>query len=195
MIRKARSEDSSTLAELMLLAMSDIVFAFIGSYDHEQALSFMNGLVRQRGNQYSFENSWLAEENGQIIGSITIYDGADLQRLRQPVLDLLSKQYSRTILPEIETEAGEIYIDTLAVHPDHRGKALGTRLLQFIIEQKVEQEGRALGLLVDKNNLMAKKLYLKLGFRKVGERTLVNHPYDHLQLKPQRSLLSNNSNL
>ena len=184
MIRKARKQESMQIAQLMLLAMEDIVRAFLGSHNPQQALEFMHVLVQQEGNQYSFENTWVAEQDNQVVGSITVYDGAKLQQLRQPVLSLLSKDYGRNISPENETEPGEFYIDTLAVHPAHQGQGLGTKLLEFVIGYFVCQERQALGLLVDKKNFKAKSLYLQLGFKPVDEKELMGHLYEHLQLSP-----------
>lgn len=168
----------------MLLAMRDIVYAFLDSPDPQQALEFMHLLVQQEDNQYSFEHTWIAEEKNQVIGSITVYDGAKLQQLRQPVLSLLSTVYGRNISPENETEPGEFYIDTIAVHPDHQGKRLGTKLLEFVIDYFVFQERKDLGLLVDINNSKAANLYCRLGFKKMGRKQLMGHPYEHLQLSP-----------
>lgn len=183
MIRKARRNESHQIAQLMLLAMEEIVHAFLGTHNPEEALEFMHLLVRQEGNQYSFENTWIAEEDKQVAGSISVYDGAKLQQLRQPVLSLLVEKYQRKVSPENETEPGEFYIDTIAVHPDHRGKGLGTMLLRFVIDHFVYQKGKTLGLLVDIQNPKAKNLYLQLGFEKVGEKQLMGRPYEHLQIK------------
>lgn len=183
MIRRARKDESAQIAQLMLLAMEEIVYAFLGNHNSEEALKFMHLLVRQEGNQYSFENTWVAEEDSQVVGSITVYDGAKLQQLRQPILNLLSENYKRKVSPENETEPGEFYIDTIAVHPDHRGKGLGTMLLRFAIDHFVYQQGKTLGLLVDIQNPKAKNLYLQLGFEKVGEKQLMGRPYEHLQIK------------
>lgn len=183
MIRKAKIEDSLPIAQLMLMAMEDIVYAFIGSNDPQQALDFMHQLVQESDNQYSFENTWVVEEKSQIIGSITVYHGAHLERLRQPVLSLLAKRYHRIVNPENETGSGEIYIDTIAVHPDHRGKGWGRGLLNYIIDLMVYQNGETVGLLVDPLNKRAKDLYLRLGFEKSGQRKLMGHTYEHLQLK------------
>lgn len=183
MIRKARRDESLQIAQLMLLAMEDIVYAFLGNRNSDDALEFMHLLVQQEENQYSFENTWIAEEDKQVAGSITVYDGAKLQQLRQPVFSLLAEKYQREVSPENETEPGEFYIDTIAVHPKYQRKGLGTMLLKFVIGQFVYQEGKKLGLLVDTRNTKAKNLYRQLGFVRVGEKQLMGQPYEHLQIK------------
>src|SRR5690606_8095962 len=117
-----------------------------------------------------------------------VYEGAKLQQLRQPVLYLLSRDYGRNISPEDETEAGEFYIDTVAVHHNHQGKGLGTKPLKLVIGQIVQQEGGTVGLLVDVDNPKAKNLYLQVGFKKVGEKPLMGHPYEHLQVRPRPTI-------
>ena len=185
MIRKARKEDSFVVAELMLLAMSEIIYSFLGSEDPQQALEFIHKLVREPGNQYSLENTWVTDVNRQVIGSITVYDGAKLEQLRQPVLSLLTQQYGRNISPENETQAGEMYIDTIAVNREHQGKGVGTVLLKYAIDHFVREQRKTLGLLVDLENQKARNLYLQLGFEKVGQMLLMNHPYEHLQLRTE----------
>ncbi|HLT07592.1 MAG TPA: GNAT family N-acetyltransferase [Cyclobacteriaceae bacterium] len=184
LIRKARQSDSEPIAGLMLMAMEEIVYAFLNRRDHQKALLFMRRLVEQEGNQYSYQHTWVAEEEGQVVGSITCYKGSELHALREPVLELLATGYGRVVHPEDETEAGEYYVDTIAVHPSHRGKGLGTGLLRFVINRIVKQAGQTVGLLVDVDNPKAKNLYLQLGFVKVGDRQLMQHPYEHLQISP-----------
>jgi len=84
---------------------------------------------------------------------------------------------------EDETHAGEFYIDSLGVSPAHQGKGIGSQLLQFVISEKVKTGGGTIGLLVDKTNPGAKRLYLNLGFVPVGEKTLLGISLEHLQLK------------
>jgi ribosomal protein S18 acetylase RimI-like enzyme len=56
-------------------------------------------------------------------------------------------------------------------------------MFQFLIDEYVHKRDKTLGLLVDKDNPDAKKLYLKLGFEIVGEKTLVGKNMEHLQFK------------
>lgn len=186
MIRKATPQDSLPVARLMLLAMGDIVHSFLGSDDPDQALNFVEQLAGQTDNQYSFENTWIKVEGETVIGSLTAYEGSDLQRLRIPVLSLLLDKYGREISPEEETQTGEVYIDTIAVHSEYQGRGIGTELLGFVIEELVTQSGKTLGLLVDVCNAQAKNLYIKKGFRKVGEKTLMNQAFEYFQLKREK---------
>ena len=181
-IRKAKKEDSAKVAELILPAMREIIYSFIGSEDIKEAYGFIFSLVQHEKNQYSYTNTWVLEEDGQIIASLTGYEGSKLNQLRQPVLDLLKQQYNRILLPEKETGEGEFYIDTLSVDIAHQGKGLGTKLLNHLIKEFVQKEGKTLGLLVDIKNGRAKKLYTGLGFKVVGQKPLLGHWHEHLQL-------------
>lgn len=181
-IRKAKKEDSAKVAELILLAMREIVYSFIGSEDIKEAYGFIFSLAQQEDNQYSYTNTWVLEEDGQILASLTGYDGSKLDQLRQPVLDLLRRQYNRNLFPEKETGDGEFYIDTLSVATAHQGRGLGTKLLKFLIVEIVQKEGKTLGLLVDFKNPRAKKLYTNIGFKVVGKKPLLGHDHEHLQL-------------
>lgn len=140
----------------------------------------------QKNNQYSFENCWVTTENNKIIAAINLYNGADLMKLRAPILAFIENQFSRIILPEDETQAGETYIDTIGVMPQFRGKGVGSRLLQFMINEYVEKRNLTLGLLVEEENTQAKKLYLKLGFKAVGKKTLMGKKMEHLQKLPMK---------
>ena len=40
---------------------------------------------------YSYEDTYVAETDGKIIGAMCTYDGADHKRLKQPVVDVLGK--------------------------------------------------------------------------------------------------------
>lgn len=187
-IRPATKADAPAVARLLLLAMEDIVHAFIGTNDNEQALAFMEHLVARNDNQYGWPHVLLAEETGTVVAAACVYEGARLHALRAPVLHHLRTHYERTVQPEDETGPGEWYIDTLGVDPTQQGKGLGSALLRGIIQTHVHEQGRTLGLLVDEDNPAARKLYLRLGFTIVGTRPLMGKRLEHLQYRaPQPS--------
>ncbi|RYY99099.1 MAG: N-acetyltransferase [Chitinophagaceae bacterium] len=183
-IRPATAADAGALATCLLLAMEDIVYRLIGRRDLEAARQFLQDLVRERGNQYSYENCWVLEADHEVQAAVNVYDGAALHALRQPVKDLLRQRFGRDIHPEDETGPGEYYLDTLGVLPDQQGRGLGTQLLQFIVAEFVQRRGGTLGLLVEEDNPDAKRLYLRIGFRVQGTRMLMGKRLEHLQLRP-----------
>jgi ribosomal protein S18 acetylase RimI-like enzyme len=151
-VRKARIEDASAIVECLLLAMEDIVYEFIGEKNQVKAEVFMFQFVEQKNNQYSFQNCWVIEENKEILGAIVMYDGANLHELRTPIKEYISEVYSREFNPEEETQEGEFYIDSLGVKVNQQGNGVGSKLLQFLIDEYVVKRKQKLGLLVDKEN-------------------------------------------
>jgi ribosomal protein S18 acetylase RimI-like enzyme len=182
-IRRAKKEESGIIASYIFLAMEDIVYRFIGEASAEKAFGLLDSLVREENNQYSYENCWVAASEGKIIAAAIVYDGARLIELREPVARKIASLFNRDFHLEDETQVGEYYIDCVGVHPDHQGKGIGSELFQFLINEYVHRKNETLGLLVDKDNPDAKKLYLKLGFEVVGEKTLAGKKMEHLQYK------------
>jgi len=181
-IRKATIADSEQIAPYLMLAMEDIVYKFIGKKDKIAAINLLQHFVKAERNQYSFQNCLVAEYDGKIIAAINFYDGANFIKLREPVLQYIKTHFNKDFNPEIETQAGEYYIDTLAVDPEWQGKGIGSKMLNFLIEKYVVQHGKTLGLLVEEENPNAKKLYLNLGFKSVGKQILVGKQMEHLQI-------------
>lgn len=182
-IRRATTKDVKEIATCMMLAMEDIVYKFIGENSTEKALHFLKSLIVQKNNQYSYENCWVIQDNNKVIATANIYDGADLEKLRTPVALLIKTMFNQELIYEEETQPGEYYIDCIGVNPDYQGKGIGSKMLQFLIDEYVHKKNETLGLLVDKDNPNAKKLYLKLGFKIVGKKTLAGKEMEHLQIQ------------
>lgn len=182
-IRKAIPSDSEAIASCLLIAMEDIVFRFIGKDDPQLARDFMLFFVSSKGNQYSYENCWVALENDRVVGAVNVYDGALLAQLRQPVIDYLHIRHQRTLIAEDETQAGEFYLDTIGVLPSVQGMGIGSKLLHFVVDDFVVKRHRTLGLLVDDENPNAKRLYLKVGFKSAGKKIFLGKSMEHLQAK------------
>jgi len=60
------------------------------------------------------------------------------------------------------------YIQTVCVAPEHRGRGLGTRLVAFA-EERIFRDSPNVFLCVSSFNPRARDLYLRLGYREVGE--------------------------
>lgn len=180
-IRQATKEDATIIAPLLLEAMEEIVYVFINENNKAKALEFLTHFIQRENNQYSFENIFVAEIENQIVGAINIYDGENLHELRNSIVKYIAENYDLQLILEDETEAGEWYLDTLGVDKNYRGHGIGTALIKHSIDYYKNSSIKKLGLLVDLDNPKAKRLYLSLGFTKVGEKTLVGKNLEHLQ--------------
>jgi ribosomal protein S18 acetylase RimI-like enzyme len=186
-IRRAELKDAKKIAEYLLLAMEEIVYEFIDQRSNEKALAFMNWCVENENTQYSYQNAWVAEDENQIIGAVVIYDGAELHFLRKNVENYIKTVTIKPFKPEDETQEGEYYIDSFGVSKEHQGKGVGSKMLSHLIQEYSLTQGLTLGLLVEKDNPAAKRLYERLGFKKVGEKMLVGKQMEHMQISAQNS--------
>lgn len=185
LIRKAKQDESAIIANYIFLAMEEIVYQFIGEQSKEKAIQLLDSLIKEPNNQYSYENCWVVVAENEIIAAALIYDGSRLNELRTPVANKIKSLYNNSNFnPEDETQTGEYYIDCVGVNPNQQGKGIGSKLFQFLIEEYVYKRKKTLGLLVDIDNPNAQKLYLKLGFEIVGQKTLVGKTMNHLQFAP-----------
>ncbi len=183
-IRPARPEDFKQVAPLIVQAMEVLACTFTNTKEPQKTIPLFEHFFQQPANQYSFENTLVYEENSEIAGSITAYDGALLPLYREPFLEYIAINYNvKDLVIENETLKGELYIDTLSVYSKHQGKGIGSKLLRAIKERAEKEGHKKLGLLVDFKNPSAKKLYSALGFETVGKKQLGNSVYEHLQLK------------
>jgi ribosomal-protein-alanine N-acetyltransferase len=62
------------------------------------------------------------------------------------------------------------YIQTICVHPEHRGRGLGSRLVAFA-EQRILSEVPNVFMCVSSFNHDARRLYQRLGYQVIGELT------------------------
>lgn len=184
-IIEGRKEDAQAIAEAIVEAVgAEHCLDLMGPRHRiEEAVELFAEMARRGDTQYSYRNALvaLAFPDSEVVGVCVAYDGGLLEELRRPFLDRAADTFDLNEITD-ETEAGEYYIDTLAVRPAYRGHGIGRRLLMAAAER-----GRALGLrpglLVDKDNPRARALYESAGFSPVGERSFFGIPMEHMQAK------------
>ena len=109
------------------------------------------------------------------------YDGAKLHRLRKPFIEGVKKEFERDFSDiNDETQAGELYLDSLCVKEMYRHQGIATRLLKASIEKARQLSLENVGLLVDKNNPNAEHLYASLGFKVIDENSWGGHSMKHM---------------
>lgn len=185
-IEQATPDKASHIASLIMEAMSPSCCQnFAGSrhtlVDFHQ---MMERLVRMDDSQYSYQNTLVATNSeGIVMGILVAYDGAKLKQLRQRFIQeaivSFGIDYSGM---DAETEEGEYYIDSLAVSSSFRGKGIATQLLKAAIEKATELGIPKVGLLVDKGNPKAERLYARVGFEFVNNAVWGGHGMKHLQI-------------
>lgn len=186
-IQAARKFQSLSIARLIMQAMNyDCCQHFIGpEHTLDEFERVMTTLVLSENSQYSYLNTQVAlsEENG-LCGICVSYDGGALHKLRQAFIDSMKTNFDRDFSNmDDETSAGELYIDSIAVPEDYRGNGIATMLIKSAIEKAKAAGLPAVGLLVDKGNSNAERLYRRIGFRHVDDNVWGGHEMKHLQYK------------
>lgn len=183
-ILPATPSQSAEITELIMLAMNhDCCRNWAGSnHTLDDFRQVMETLVKCKDSQYSYRNCLVAMKQGDLMGVLVAYNGADLHRLREPFIQSARKHFQKDYSHiEDETTAGEFYLDSLAVKPQYRHRGVATTLLHAGIERARSFGILRVGLLVDLGNPSAEKLYRSLGFQYVNDTTWGGHPMRHLQ--------------
>lgn len=83
-------------------------------------------------------------------------------------ITLVHKGYELVGYSHVENRDDQLFLRMIVVHPRHRRKGIGRKLLEFVITSGKEQSKR-IGLEVFKINNVAKKFYERFGFNVEGE--------------------------
>ena len=184
-IKDAQKEQSADIAQLVMMAMTDECcqhFCGVG-YGLDDFRRMMTMLVECEDSQYSYRNTLVAMDKDLLVGIAVSYDGGRLHELRrafvQAAKEYIGKDHSGM---DDETQAGELYLDSLAVLPDHRRRGIGQRLLKATKEKADLLGLPCVGLLVDKGNPAGEALYASVGFRYANDSRWGGHPMKHLVL-------------
>ena len=182
-IRGARPDEAARIADLIIMAMTEeCCLHFCGpGHDIRDFRRVMTSLVARPDTQYSYNNTLVATIEDNIVGICVSYDGALLHLLRQPFIDAAQQEWGmdHSSIPD-ETQAGELYIDSLAVDPDYRGRGIASLLLRATIDKSRTLGLPSTGLLVDLGNPKAEALYNKVGFQYAGTNSWGGHGMKHL---------------
>lgn len=186
-IHDAKKEQASDIASLIMTAMTDeCCLFFVGKGQTlDDFRDTMTRLVRMENSQYSYKNTVVAEENdGRVVGVCVSYDGSRLRELRKSFIAAANTDFNRDFSGmDDETQAGELYIDSLAVLAGYRGRGIASALLRAAVEKARDMKLPAAGLLVDNGNPRAEKLYRSIGFEYVDDAEWGGHPMKHLQFE------------
>lgn len=185
-IRQGKPTDAAAISRLIIQAMTEECCAHFYGPGHTigDFQQLMERLVAREDSQYSYANTLCAaSETGLVVGIAVTYDGARLHTLRNAFVSEALKAFGTDHSGmDDETQGGELYLDSLAVLPGHQGQGIATRLIQASAAKALRLGIGTLGLLVDKGNPRAERLYTRCGFRYANDSRWGGHEMKHLVL-------------
>ena len=178
MIRRARKVEAAQIAELFMLAWPVEEILESNGISYEQLHESMTAIAAAEETIYSYENTFVAEVDGKIVGAMCAYDGSDYIRLKQPIVDILGADSGFAQLRE--TEAGEFYLDSVGVLPEYRSRGIASSLFEAQCERAASLGHKVAGLIVDVDKPQAEALYARLGFTYLDDKDFFGHTMKHM---------------
>ena len=184
MIRFAKKEDGAAVAKLILVILKDMELDFLAEFGEEKALEVITACFEDPTYRFGYARGLVEEIDGEIAGAVFGYPANKEKIIDLPLENYLRSQgISDDIKMFIDPEAfpGEWYLDSIAVDEKVRGQGIGSKMLTVVDRVSSHEGEEVIVLNVDKVNPNAKRLYLRDGFKDVGEIMISGHLYDHMQ--------------
>ena len=189
-IVRATPADAETAARLILMAYGDFTYTMLGCKHEAEATACFAKLWPLKNNRFSHEHSFVAKADGKPVAVMTCHPGTYCNRLIPPTVFALLKTGRAKFLwhllthlrkflqiaSTVEAGAGEFYIATLAVLPEHRGLGTGAKMLRLAKALARKHGLYRCSLLVEAGNTGGIRFYERHGFAKAGY-TGKPHPY------------------
>ena len=118
-IRKAAKTDAPLIAKVVAMAIGEESAILYGG---ENYMNVFEEIALLEDSQYSYRNAFVAEINGNAVGAVVAYDGAELYPLRKTTLEIIYKHTAKELQIADETDASEFYLDSLADTIDYFGQ-------------------------------------------------------------------------
>jgi len=172
-IRTARKSDCRRIAELYRIS-SDGVADYIWTKlarKGEDILDVGRRRYEREGTPFSYENCRMVELQGAVVGMLVAFPME---------VDAEYKESDPVLVPySLLEEDHSYYICGMAVDEGHRGRGIGTMLLN-----EAERIARDLGfeklsLIVFEQNVNARRLYERFGYAERRRHPVVPHPLIH----------------
>ncbi|EUJ41161.1 GNAT family N-acetyltransferase [Brochothrix campestris] len=190
MIRPAKRTDAKQLAPLLSIILRDIELPVFAQFNDEALNNKLIPIIEGTESRYSYTNFHVYEREEEILGFLCGYSGGALAQLDahfKPFLASFNLSETQRLFEDVETVAGEWYIDSLVTAPTARGLGIGTQLLSYAnVAAKAAGETQV-ALNCDQQNPQARALYERLGFKTKGTLMIGDHTYNRMfRLLPLR---------
>lgn len=167
-IRPARPGDAEVAAVLLYSAYTHSQVTYPLSEDDEPTwIERLERYFRQDGNRFSYQNTWVAVHDAEIVGLVLSFGGRDEPRLNAAVGPWLTR----------EAAEDEWYIDALAVLKPWSRRGIGARLLGVAEAEARRHAYATIALNVANENTPAITLYTNHHFAVTRETVLYQRPH------------------
>lgn len=175
--RPATPNDADALAELINFAGEGLpLYLWEGMAEPgESAWDVGRRRAQRDSGAFSYRNAVVAERAGRVVAALVSYRISE-----EP--EAIDADTPGMFVPLIELEnlaLGSWYVNVLAVYPVHRGRGLGSRLLEIAGEKAREHGCRSESIIVSDANTGARRLYERSGYRYVAERPMVKDTWEN----------------
>jgi ribosomal protein S18 acetylase RimI-like enzyme len=177
-IRRATLDDIEAAASLIILTPGGLL-DLLG--ERRPALRVARAAFASRGSGFGHEQALVAEVEGSVAGQIIRFSGAQWTKMRTrtglvmvwaagPRFGLRLMRQGRVeerVMPPISQDS--LYVISLAVAPEHRGRGIGSALLRRVVEEALGSGLRSVALDVAASNDGAIRFYEREGFVTLAE--------------------------
>jgi ribosomal protein S18 acetylase RimI-like enzyme len=177
-IRPATLQDASALAELVNMAGEGLPLYLWAQMAQEGEDPWSVGRARARREEgsFSYRNASIIERDGAVAACLIGYPLAD----EPETVDEANMPAMFVPLQQLENLApGTWYVNVLASYPQHRKQGLGAALLQHAETlAAMTSAKRGMSVIVADNNIGARRLYERMGYRQLADRPMVKESWE-----------------
>ena len=172
--RPAKKSDCPTIASLYSIS-SDGVADYIWTklaQPGENLLDVGQRRYEKENSLFSYQNCTLAILDKTIVGMLVAFPIV-VDETAEPEEDPVLAPYSKL------EENNSYYICGVALFPEYRNRGIGSRLMNLAEIHSVTKGFTKLSLIVFEENIGAKRLYERLGYREIAREPIFPHPLIH----------------
>lgn len=180
-IRPATVEDAREIASLIAISSDGVAvieWAEAAEAEGVEPLDIGERAYRNPEGDYSWRNCTIVEKDDKVAGMLLAFamPAAEARDPKQrPTIDDTNVFAPYMYLEEPDSW----YICGVALYPEHRGKGLGTRLMNVASNQASQNGYKTLSLVAFAQNKGSVRLYKRLGFKVVDYAPVIPHSLIH----------------
>lgn len=179
--RTATADDAGDIARLIAISsdgVAEIEWAEQAQQENCDPLEIGERTYQNPKGDYSWRNCTIVEHDHKSCGMLLTFampDGPTRDQAKRPTAD-----DENVFAPYIYLEeSNSWYICGIALFPEHRGRGIGSQLMQQAHEEAKQHGYSKLSLVAFEQNAGSVRLYQKLGYEVVDHAPIVPHPLIH----------------